>query len=88
MTTDELKLLLDNGDYIKIARIVGYTDLTNGRKYVYRVLSGRITGTKGKAKVIIEVAHTLAERNRANGKTDVNEPMDLFSQHTNSQPAN
>ncbi len=68
MTIEELKSLLDTGDYVKIARIVGYPDLTNGRKYVYRVLSGRITGKSGKAKEIIEAAHVVAERNRANGK--------------------
>jgi len=69
MTIDELKLLLDTGDYVKIARIVGYDNLTYGRTYVYRVLSGRITGTKGKAKAIIEAAHVVAKRNAANGKT-------------------
>ena len=69
MTNDELKKLLDRGDYVKIARIAGYTNLTDGRKYVYKVLSGAITGTKGKAKEIIAAAHTIAERNAANGKT-------------------
>lgn len=69
MTNDELKNLLDSGDYVKIARLAGYTDLTYGRKYVYRVLSGRITGKRGKGKEIIEHAHTIAERNAANGKT-------------------
>jgi len=69
MTNDELKKLLDKGDYVKIARIAGYKDLTYGRRYVYKVLSGAITGTKGKAKEIIEAAHTIAERNAANGKT-------------------
>lgn len=72
MRTDELKLLLDKGDYIKIARIVGYTNLTDGRRYVYRVMSGRITGKSGKAKLIIEAARVIATRNKANGKTDVN----------------
>ena len=69
MTIDELKKLLDSGDYIKIARLAGYEDLTYGRKYVYRVLSGRITGKKGKAKKIIEAAHKIADRNAKNGKT-------------------
>ncbi len=68
MTNDELKKFLDRGDYVKIARIAGYTDLTEGRKYVYRVLSGRISGKKGKAKEIIDAAHVIAERNAANGK--------------------
>ncbi|OFX62670.1 MAG: hypothetical protein A2066_18725 [Bacteroidetes bacterium GWB2_41_8] len=68
MTNDELKKLLDSGDYVKIARLAGYTDLTYGRKYVYRVLSGRITGKKGKAKEIIDAAHVIAERNAKNGK--------------------
>lgn len=69
MTIDELKLLLDTGDYVKIARIVGYTDLKYGRTYVYRVLSGRISGKKGKGKEIIDAAHVVAQRNLANGKT-------------------
>jgi hypothetical protein len=69
MTNHELKLLLDTGDYVKIARIAGYTDLTYGRQYVYKVLSGRITGTRGKAKAIIEAAHVIAARNAGNGKT-------------------
>lgn len=69
MTNDELKKLLDKGDYVKIARLCGYKDLTYGRKYVYRVLSGKITGTKGKAKEIIDAAHTIAQRNADNGKT-------------------
>ena len=69
MANQELKNLLDRGDYVKIARIVGYKDLTEGRKYVYKVLSGKITGKKGKAKEIIEAAHTIAKRNAANGKT-------------------
>jgi len=69
MTIDELKLLLDTGDYVKIARIVGYSNLKYGRTYVYRVLSGRITGTKGKAKEIIDAAHVIAARNAANGKS-------------------
>jgi len=68
MTNAELKLLLDRGDYVKIARLAGYTDLTYGRKYVYKVLSGRITGKKGKAKEIIDAAHVIAARNAANGK--------------------
>jgi len=88
MTTDELKLLLDTGDYVKIARIVGYSNLTYGRTYVYRVLSGRITGTKGMAKEIIKAAHVVAERNRANGKLHDPQPMYHLSQHTKSQPAN
>jgi len=68
MTNEEIKLLLDTGDYVKIARIAGYSDLTYGRKYVCRVLSGQYTGTKGKAKAIIEAAHVVAARNAANGK--------------------
>jgi len=67
MTNEELKKMLDTGDYVKIARIVGYKDLTNGRKYVYRVLSGRITGKTGKAKEIIDAAHEIASRNSKNG---------------------
>lgn len=47
MTIDELKKLLDRGDYIKIARIAGYTDLKKGRMYVYSVLSGRRNARKG-----------------------------------------
>lgn len=69
MTNTELKLLLDCGDYVKIARIAGYTDLTYGRKYVYKVLSGRISGKKGRAKDIIDAAHEVAERNAKNGKS-------------------
>jgi hypothetical protein len=68
MTNDELKLLLDTGDYVKIARIAGYSDLTYGRTYVYKVLSGRISGKKGKAKDIIDAAHIIAARNAGNGK--------------------
>jgi len=68
MTNEEIKLLLDTGDYVKIARIVGYTNLKHGRKYVYTVLSGRITGKTGKAKKIIDAAHVIAARNAANGK--------------------
>jgi hypothetical protein len=70
MTNKELKLLLDTGDYVKIARIVGYTDLTYGRQYVYKVLSGRITGKRGKAKDIIDAAHIIAARNTGNGKSN------------------
>ena len=69
MTNEELKKLLDKGDYVKIARLCGYKDLTYGRKYVYRVLSGKLTGTKGKSKEIIDAAHVIAERNAQNGKT-------------------
>lgn len=68
MTNNELKKLLDRGDYIKIARLVGYSNLEQGRKYVYRVLSGRISGKRGKAKKIIDAAHEIASRNKANGK--------------------
>jgi hypothetical protein len=70
MTNEELKKILDTGDYVKIARIVGYSDLTYGRRYVYRVISGRITGTKGKAKDIIDAAHIIAARNTGNGKSN------------------
>ncbi len=71
MTNDELKRLLDRGDYVKIARLAGYaeSDLTDGRKYVYKVMSGRITGNSGIGKKIIEAAHVIAARNAANGKT-------------------
>jgi len=63
MNISEIKKLLDRGDYIKIARIVGYKDLNGGRKYVYRVLSGKITGNKGIAKKIVEAAQVVALRN-------------------------
>ena len=69
MTIEEAKKLLDRGDYVKIARIAGYTDLTEGRKYVYKVLSGRIKGTRGKGKEIIDAAIVIAQRNAENGKT-------------------
>jgi hypothetical protein len=69
MIIDELRKLLDRGDYVKIARMVGYTDLTNGRRYVYKVISGRISGEKGKAKDIIDAANIIARSNLASGKT-------------------
>ena len=68
MENNELKKMLDSGDYVKIARIAGYTNLTDGRKYVYRVLSGRISGKRGIGKKIIDAAHEIAERNAKNGK--------------------
>jgi hypothetical protein len=68
MTNEELKQLLDRGDYVKIARMAGYKDLTDGRRYVYKVLAGRISGRRGIAKKIIEAAHEMAARNAANGK--------------------
>lgn len=75
MTNEELKKLLDKGDYVKIARLAGYKNLTDGRRYVYKVLSGRISGNKGIAKKIIEAAHEIAARNAANGKSheDINQ---------------
>jgi hypothetical protein len=69
MTNTELKKLLDRGDYVKIARMVGYEDINYGRVYVCKVLSGRITGTKGKAKEIIEAALVVAEQNARGGKS-------------------
>lgn len=68
MTIDELKKMLDRGDYVKIARIAGYKDLKKGRKYVYDVMSGRISGKRGIGKKIIDAAHEVAERNAKNGK--------------------
>lgn len=73
MTNQELKNLLDRGDYVKIARIAGYTNLTEGRKYVYQVLSGRISGKRGKARKIIDAAHIIAARNADNGKPSSHE---------------
>lgn len=72
MTNVELKQLLDRGDYMKIARIVGYKNLTYGCSYVWRVLDGRITGTRGKAKEIIDAAHVVAQRNAEDGKSEKN----------------
>lgn len=65
MTNEELKSKLDHGDYVKIARMVGYTDITDGRKYVSRVLAGKISGTKGLAKQIVDAAHTIATQNES-----------------------
>ncbi len=73
MTTEELKKMLDRGDYVKIARIAGYLDLKKGRKYVYDVMSGRISGKKGIGKKIIDAAHKIAQRNSENGKASTNE---------------
>ena len=70
MTIEEIKKLLDRGDYIKIARIVGYVNLTEGRKYVYKVLSGKIKGSRGIGKRIIEAAEFIAQRNTVNGWHD------------------
>lgn len=69
MTIEELKKLLDRGDYIKIARIAGYTDLKKGRMYVYSVLSGRRNSQKGIGKKILDAAHIIAARNAENGKS-------------------
>lgn len=68
MTLEDAKKLLDRGDYVKIARMAGYSDLTEGRKYVYKVLSRRIKGTRGKSKDIIEATLIIAQRNADNGK--------------------
>lgn len=69
MTLDELKRVLDHGDYVKIARLAGYEDLEKGRKYVYKVLAGRIKGFSGISKKILEAAEIIAKRNIENGKT-------------------
>lgn len=64
MTIEEIKKSLDKGDYIKIARQVGYEDLTEGRKYVARVMAKKkIKGTRGLGKAIIEAAEKLAIQN-------------------------
>lgn len=70
MTIQEIKNLLDRGDYVKIARMVGYTDLSYGRTYVYMVLSGRRNAKKGIGKKIIEAALVVATRNTSNGHTN------------------
>jgi hypothetical protein len=83
MSIEEIKKMLDHGDYIKIARMVGYENLTDGRKYVYRVMCGKIKGNRGLGKRIIEAAEFIAQRNTANGwhtepttpNTDNNEPI-------------
>ena len=69
MTNEELRKLLDTGDYVKIARMVGYEDLNYGRNYVYQVISGRRGCKKGKGKEIIEAANVIAERNAKDGKS-------------------
>jgi len=73
MTIEELKKMFDRGDYVKIARMVGYTDLKKGRKYVYDVMSGRIQGRIGIGKKIIEAAHAVANINAESGKISANE---------------
>ena len=73
MTIEGLKKLLDRGDYVKIARIAGYTDLKMGRMYVYSVLSGRRNSQKGIGKKILDAAHIIAARNAENGKSTATE---------------
>jgi hypothetical protein len=68
MTIQEIKKLLDSGDYKKIARLVGYTDERWGSQYVSEVLNGKVTGTRGKAKAILEAAESIALRNQKEGK--------------------
>jgi len=68
MVLEELKKMLDRGDYVKIARMVGYTDLKAGRTYVYDVMRGRIQGKRGIGKKILEAAHTVANLNAETGK--------------------
>ena len=76
MNISEIKNLLDRGDYVKIARIAGYTDLTKGRKYVYNVMCGRIAGKRGIGKKILEAAIFIAQRNTENGKPIHNKTED------------
>jgi len=73
MTIEELKKMFDRGDYVKIARMVGYTDLKQGRKYVYDVMCGRIQAKRGIGKNILEAAHTIADINAKTGKSAINE---------------
>ena len=70
MVLEEIKKMLDRGDYVKIARIAGYTDLKKGRKYVYDVMSERIQGKRGIGKKIIEAAHIVATLNAETGKSN------------------
>jgi hypothetical protein len=64
MTITEIKNLLDTGDYVKIARHAGYSDLRAGSQYVYMILSGRRNATKGKAKKILNIAEATAINNQ------------------------
>ena len=73
MVLEELKKMLDHGDYVKIARMVGYTNLKKGRIYVYQVMKGRIQGKRGIGKKILEAAHTVANLNAETGKSANNE---------------
>jgi hypothetical protein len=71
MTIDEIKKLLDNGDYVKIARLAGLEPGKNSRQYVYKILSGKYKykSVRGKAKLVVECAEIIAKRNLDNGKT-------------------
>jgi hypothetical protein len=71
MVLEEIKKMLDRGDYVKIARMAGYTDLKAGRTYVYDVMSGRIQGKRGIGKKILEAAHTVANLNAETGKSAI-----------------
>lgn len=68
MELSEIKRFLDRGDYVKIARLVGYENLTTGRKTVYRVLTGNYPQDSFLARDIIKNAEKVATQNQENGK--------------------
>jgi hypothetical protein len=73
MTVAEIKKLLDHGDYLKIARLAGYTNLKSGRRYAYEVLNGRRNANKGAGKRIFEAAQHIAEQNFVAAKSNKQE---------------
>ena len=68
MELSEIKKYLDRGDYVKIARLAGYENLTTGRKTVYRILSGRYPSDGPFQKMILQKAEEVADHNRNSGK--------------------
>lgn len=64
MTREEIKVYLDGGDYIKIARRCGAKGMPTTRKYVSDVLNGHRNSLKGTGKMILDEAELLAGENK------------------------
>lgn len=72
MKLDDVKNLLDRGDYVKIARIASTENRKTNRQYVYKVMSGKIKAKRGLGKRIFEVAKHIARVNADGGKLPEN----------------
>lgn len=67
MVNKLIKSFLNHGDYVKIAKTVGYTNPQAGRVYVGHVINGNVPANRGLALDILKAAKVLAKFNQAGG---------------------